>query len=306
MSSSLHPQVPGSFAGIPAKTESARALALLTAGVGPGAVTPTQVVIDGRAPHAVKRLADALFHDPEVFVVASGTRAPYVDPTGRYERVFVVGRHEYGAQRSQALVRRLRSRLVPDARFPAGVVAEAGGAPPQGVDFLDTTYDAFLWLVLGVLAVTYLILLRAFRSVLLPLVTVALNALTVAAVYGLLELAYGNVEGWIPVFLFATLFGLSMDYQVFLVMRVREEWDRLGETDAAVVAGLERTGRIITAAALVMVGAFTGFLAGDVPGLRELGAGLTVAILLDATVVRMLLVPALLSALGRSAWRFPT
>ena len=203
-------------------------------------------------------------------------------------------------------MRRLRSRLIPAARFPAGIQAQAGGAAPQGVDFLDTTYRAFPWLVLAVLAVTYLILLRAFRSLLLPLVTVALNALTVAAVYGVLDLVYGDIEGWIPVFLFATLFGLSMDYQVFLVMRVREEWERLGDTDAAVVAGLERTGRIITAAALVMVGAFTGFLAGDVPGLRELGAGLTVAIVLDATVVRMLLVPALLSALGRSAWRFPT
>ena len=294
--------VPGSFSGIPARTEAARALELLTGGVGPGAVTPAQVVIDARAPGAahrgpvrrsVRRLADELFHDPEVLLVASGAGPPYTAGAGRYARVIVVGRHEYGAEPTQELVRRLRSRLVPEAGFPAGVSALAGGAPSQGVDFLTTTYDAFPWLVLAVALVTYATLLLAFRSAVLPLATVLLNALTVAAVYGLLVVAFGDVEGWIPVFLFATLFGLSMDYQVFLVMRMRETWDRGHDTDAAVVRGLERTGRIVTAAALIMAGAFSGFVTGGVPGLRELGVGLSLAVILDATIVRMLLVPSL-------------
>ena len=169
--------------------------------------------------------------------------------------------------------------------------AETGGAPAQGVDFLATAYGAFPWLALAVCIATYLVLLRAFRSLLLPLTAVCLNLLTVAAVFGLLELAFGEVEGWVPIFLFATLFGLSMDYEVFIVMRAREVWEATRDTDRAVVEALTRTGRVVTAAALIMVATFSGFTAGRVPGLRQLGLGLALAVLLDATVVRMLLAP---------------
>ncbi len=320
--------VPGSFAGIPAAPESARALALLRSGVGPGAITPTQVVVDAGATgsaraaparHAVTRLADELAHDPEVLVVASGSRPPYMDPTGRYARVIVVGRHEYGSPQEQGFVQRLRNRLVPRAGFPAGVAVEAGGAPAQGVDFLATTYSAFPWLALAVVVATYLTLLRAFRSLVLPLAAVVLNLLSVAAAYGVLVLVFqwgvgagllgvqraGHVEGWIPIFLFATLFGLSMDYEVFLVMRMREAWDRAHDSSRAVVFGLERTGRVVTAAALIMAAAFSGFVAGRVPGLQQLGLGLAVAVLLDATIVRALLVPSLMAVLGRRNWWLP-
>lgn len=271
------------------------------------------------AREAIKRLTDALFHDPEVLLVARGSRPPYTDATGRYARVIVVGRHEYGTEQSQDLVRRLRARLVPGARFPAGVTVDTGGAPPQGVDFLDETYRAFPWLVVAVLLATYLALLRAFRSVLLPLKAVLANLLVVGAVYGLLVVVFqwgvgaellglertGEVEGWIPVFLFATLFGLSMDYEVFLVMRMRESWEIVNDNAAAVAHGLERTGRIVTAAGLIMVAAFSGFVIGRVPGLQQLGLGLAVAILLDATLVRAVLVPSLMAVLGRWNWWLP-
>jgi RND superfamily putative drug exporter len=306
--------VPGSFAGIPAHVEAARGLELLRTGVGPGAVTPTQVVVDGGsagstqagpARAAIRRLSNELFHDSEVYVVASGTAAPYTAPGGRYARLFVVGRHEYGAEQSQQLVHRLRDRYVPAARFPAGVTVAAGGAPPQGVDFLSATYGSFPWLVLAVLAVTYVMLLLAFRSLLLPLQAIVTNVLTVAAVCGLLVAVFHSIDAWVPIFLFAALFGLSMDYEVFLVMRMRESWDRDHDTDRAVVHGVARTGRVITAAAVVMAAAVSGFVAGDVPGLRELGLGLAVAILLDATVVRLLLVPSLVSLTGNRAWYLP-
>ncbi len=320
--------VPGSFAGVPSSTESARGLALLRDGVAPGAVTPTHVVVDagaagaarrGETGQAVNRLVDSLARDPEVLVVASGRRHPYVDPTGRYARVIVVARHEYGAPASQRLVHRLRDRLVPAARFPTSATVEAGGAPPQGVDFVETAYGAFPWLVLGVLLVTYVALLRAFRSLLLPLKAVLLNLLTVAAVYGVLVAVFQwgigagllglerttDVEGWIPIFLFAILFGLSMDYEVFLVMRMRESWDHVADNTRAVAHGLERTGRIVTAAALIMVAAFSGFLAGRVAGLQQLGFGLALAVLLDATIVRALLVPSLMAVLGRWNWWLP-
>jgi RND superfamily putative drug exporter len=303
--------IPGSFSGLPANTESARALELLSHGAGPGAVTPGSVVVDARSAdragvrRAVKRLSDALFHDPEVLLVASGTRPPYTAGGRRYTRVVVVGRHEYGTAASQSLVHRLRSRLVPAAGFPFSVTVDAGGAAPQGVDFLETTYRAFPWLAFAVCLVTFAILARAFRSFVVPLLTVVLDALVVAAVLGLLVVFFGKVEGWIPVFLFAVLFGLSMDYQVFLVMRMREAWERTRASDPAVEEGLAMTGRIITAAALIMIGAFLGFIAGAVPGLRELGVGLALAVLLDASVVRLLLVPSLMSILGDRAWWLP-
>jgi RND superfamily putative drug exporter len=115
-----------------------------------------------------------------------------------------------------------------------------------------------------------------------------------------------QVEGWIPVFLFAMLFGLSMDYEVFLVTRMRESWDEHHDHRRAVVEGLQRTGRIITAAAAIMVAAFAGFVGGRVAGLQEFGAGLALAVLLDATVVRLLMVPSLICVLGPRCWWLPT
>ena len=156
----------------------------------------------------------------------------------------------------------------------------AGGGPAQGIDFIDSAYGAFPWLVLAVLLLTYMTLMRAFRSLLLPLKAVLLNLLAIGAAFGLLVIVfkYGvgsdllglyqfdQVEAWIPIFLFAMLFGLSMDYEVFLVSRMREYWDEGLSNEEAVAQGLERTGRIVTAAAIVMVAAFAGFAAGSIVG----------------------------------------
>ena len=235
---------PGSFSGIPSFPESMRGYALLRERVGAGAVMPTEIVVDGARPSraAIARLADALFHDPEVLIVASGTRGAVRERDGRYARVIVAGRHEYGARQTQSLVRRIRSTLIPAARFPAGVRVYAGGAPAQGVDFLARSYGVLPWLVLAVLVLTYLVLLRAFRSVLLPLKAVLLNLLSVAAACGILVVVFqwgrglGQIEGWVPIVLFATLFGISMDYEVFMVTRIRESWDHVHDNTRAVVA----------------------------------------------------------------------
>ena len=313
---SLH-LTPGSISALPPSPEAVRGYTLLRDRAGPGLITPTQIVVDAgtaggvRAPtvrRAIARLGDRLVDDPEAYVIANGSGAPYVDATGRYARVVVAGRHEYGDRATQAFVHRLRTRIVPAARFPAGVRVQAGGIPPRGVDFLTRSYDAFPWLVLGVLALTFVALLAAFRSVLLPLKAVLLNLLTVAAVYGLLDLIFhrrGQIEGWIPIVLFAVLFGLSMDYEVFMVTRMREEWDARGDNARAVAVGLERTGRIVTAAAAIMIAAFLGFAVGRVPGLQELGVGLALAVFLDATLVRIVLVPSLMAILGRWNWWLP-
>jgi RND superfamily putative drug exporter len=169
-----------------------------------------------------------------------------------------------------------------------------------------------------VLIVSYLLLLRAFRSVVLPLKAVLMNLLSVGATYGVLVLAFQHgwgeplglrqsdqIEGWIPIFLFAMLFGLSMDYEVFLLSRIREEWELRRDNEHAIAFGLEHTGRIITAAAIIMIAAFSGFIAGSFVGLQEFGLGLAVAILLDATIVRSILVPATMKLLGDWNWYLP-
>ena len=316
---------PGSAQGIPRHPQAIRGFDILTAAVGPGVVSPTQVLVDApnvKAPpvqRAIFRLQRLLAADPEVAASFYRPAGRFVSRDGRYAQVIVAGRHEYGSGEEQSFVRRLRGRLIPAAQFPDGARALAGGAPPQGVDFLTRAYATFPWLVAAVLVLTYLLLLRAFRSVLLPLKAVLLNVLSVAAAYGILVLVfrfgvgsdafglyqYPQVEGWIPIFLFAMLFGLSMDYEVFLVTRMREAWDADADNTAAVARGLERTGRIVTAAAIVMVAAFSGFVAGRILGLQEFGLGLAVAIFVDATIVRAILVPSLMAIMGRYNWWLP-
>jgi putative drug exporter of the RND superfamily len=268
---------------------------------------------------ALQQLFVRLEQDPEVARVDFRAGQPqYVDPTGRYLRLDVVGKSEYGAPPALDFVDRLRGDIIPSAGFPAGVEVYAGGGPPGGVDFLDQAYGAFPWLVLGVLLLTYILLLRAFRSVVLPLKAIVLNMLSIGAAYGLLTaffkwggaeqvglIGFDQIEGWIPIFIFAMVFGLSMDYEVFLVSRMREEWDKTKNNEHAVSLGLAKTGRIVTAAGLVMFAAFMGFVAGSIVGLQQFGFGLAIAILLDVTIVRALLVPSAMKLFGRWNWWLP-
>jgi RND superfamily putative drug exporter len=319
---------PGSVEGIPRFPQAVHGFDLLTKAVGPGVVSPSQVLVDAGpggnvlAPStqaAIHRLIRRARADHEVVKVFYAPAGRFVDPSHRYAQLIVAGRHEYGDEASQSFVRRLRNRIIPAARWPDGVVVRAGGGPPQGVDFLHRSYTIFPWLVVGVLILTYLLLMRAFRSLILPLKAVMLNLLSVGAAYGMLVITFrwgagahlvglyqfSQIEGWIPIFLFAMLFGLSMDYEVFLVTRMRETWDERHDNGRAVAEGLERTGRIVTAAAIIMVAAFSGFVAGRVLGLQEFGLGLAVAIFVDATIVRVLLVPSLMAVFGRWNWWLP-
>jgi RND superfamily putative drug exporter len=241
-----------------------------------------------------------------------------VDPTARYLNVEVIGKSDYGKPESLEFVKRLRGDIIPGAGFPESAAVYAGGGPPGGKDFLDLTYSWFPWLLAAVLVATFVLLMRAFRSVVLPLKAIILNLLSVGATYGLLVIvfkwgagewagliAYDQIEGWIPVFLFAMLFGLSMDYEVFLVSRMREEWDNGATNEEAVVLGLTKTGRIVTAAGLIMFAAFMGFVAGSVVGLQQFGLGLAAAILIDVTIVRALLVPSAMKLFGKWNWWMP-
>ena len=319
---------PGTNEGLPQNLEGVQGLNVLTEAVGAGALAPTDVVVDsGRAGGArdpevlaaTERLITALRSDAEVAQVRfePGNRQ-YMDAEQRYLHVEAVGRSDYGGDAAAAFVDRLRDELIPRAAFPHGTTALAGGAPAGGVDFLDLTYDAFPWMVLAVLLVTYVLLVRAFRSLLLPLKAIAMNLLSIGAAYGLLVAVFqwgwgepfglmqaDQIEGWIPVMLFAMLFGLSMDYEVFLVSRMREEWDSGLSNEQAVANGLAKTGRIVTAAGLVMFAAFFGFVAGSITGLQQFGFGLAVAVLIDVTIVRALLVPSVMKLMGRWNWWLP-
>jgi RND superfamily putative drug exporter len=318
---------PGSTFGIPRTPQAVHGFDVLQQGVGPGAVAPSIVlvtakdgsVLDPKVEAAVGRLTAALRRDPEVATAAAPPFGRYVDPSRHYRQVIVAGVHDYGFPQAQAFVHRLRDDLIPAAAFPPGVDVVAGGAPGQGVDFLHRAYTFFPPLIAAVLLLSYVLLVRAFRSLLLPLKAVVLNLLSIGAAYGMLVVVFkwgvgedtvglyqfDQVEGWIPIFLFAMLFGLSMDYEVFLVTRMREAWDDGADNATAVAYGLERTGRIITAAAIIMCAAFSGFVAGRIVGLQQFGLGLAVAILVDATIVRSLLVPSMMRLFDRWNWWLP-
>jgi uncharacterized membrane protein YdfJ with MMPL/SSD domain len=327
----------GDNRGVPLTTESTRGLAILQRTLGPGALAPHQVVVDTHRPGgaydpavvaAQRRLVAELRRDPEIqpsTILApalvpreAARRANLVDPQGRVLQIRAAGRHDSGETAAVDAVHRIRDRYLPAARFPASADVLLSGAPAFGVDFIDKAYGAFPWLVVAVLVLSYLLLLRAFRSVVLPAKAVVMNLLSVSATYGLLTLAFQHgwgepfglqsspqIEAWIPIFLFAMLFGLSMDYEVFLLSRMREEWDKTHDNEHAVAYGLEHTGRIITAAAIIMIAAFSGFTFGSFVGLQEFGLGLSAAILLDATIVRAILVPAVMKLLGVWNWFLP-
>jgi RND superfamily putative drug exporter len=327
----------GDNRGVPLTTESTKGLHVLETTLGAGALAPHQIVVDTHHPGgaddpailaAQRRLVALLRADRDIskqtvvapaFVPpAQARQADLVDATGQVIQIRAAGYTDSGTQTAIDLVHRIRDRYVPAARFPASAEVLVTGAPAFGVDFVNKAYGAFPWLVLAVLIVSYFVLMRAFRSVVLPAKAVIMNLLSVSAAYGVLVLAFEHhwgkviglqsspqIDGWIPIFLFAVLFGLSMDYEVFLLSRMREEWDRRQVNEDAVAFGLEHTGRIITAAAVIMIAAFAGFLAGSFVGLQEFGLGLSAAILLDATIVRAILVPATMKLLGNWNWYMP-
>jgi len=319
---------PASETAVPRAVESARALTLVRARLGPGVATPIEVVIDtGRANGATSRaqsrarldLAEAILHDPDVVIVAIGAKSPYVDVTRRYAQVFVVARGDFGSPTTLALVHHLRDDLIPLARFPAGTTIDLGGAPSQGADFLNAVYGSFPVIIVLTLLLALGVLTRAFRSLSLALVAVGLDLVSVVAAYGLMVDLFrtgvgtrllgtyhvGQIEGWVPVFIFAVLFGLSSDYEVFIVSRIREARDAGASTVEAIAEGLARTGAVVSAAALIMIGALTGLIFGHIAGLQELGVGLSLGILLDATLVRGVVLPCLLVLLGERTWWLP-
>jgi len=216
-----------------------------------------------------------------------------------------------------AAVRDLRAHVR--ANFSPGTQVYVGGVTSENIDYFDAVSAPTPYVLLFVLGLSFILFTIAFRSIVVALVSVLLNLLSVGAAYGLLTLVflYGDgagifgfqhthaIDAWVPLFLFSVLFGLSMDYQVFLMSRIKERYDTSGSTREAVTWGVSSTARIITGAALIIVAVFAGFASGSLVQFQQMGFGVAVALLLDATVIRSVVLPATLALLDRYSWYLP-
>jgi RND superfamily putative drug exporter len=288
-------------------------------GFGPGANGPLLVVAEtprSTSPQALQRLATAVRADRDVAFVAPAQPSP----DRRAAVLAVVPRSSPQSGATTQLVKRLRADVVPSALTGTAVTVHVGGTTAAFVDQSDLVSRRLPLFIAGVIGMSFLLLLSAFRSPLIAAKAGLMNLLSVGAAYGVMALFAGGgwfgssllgidqsvpVAPFIPVMMFAILFGLSMDYEVFLLSRVREEYLGHGDTARAVAEGLAKTARVITAAAAIMVVVFLAFVTSGEIFLKLLGIGMATAILVDATVVRMVLVPALMQLLGRANWWMP-
>ena len=300
-------------------SDSHRAFVLLADNFGPGVNGPLQVVARIPSEQAAAGLGQALrgavLHDPEV---ASASQMA-TSPDGTLGVLTVIPRHGPQSAAAEALVPRLRAHVLAPVASRLGSKTWVVGVPAGRYDVGQRVLQRLPWFVGAVLAVSFLLLMLVFRSVLVPLKAVLLNLLSIAAALGVVVAVF--TWGWlrqligvpvsvplvdvIPMLMFAIVFGLSMDYEVFLLSRVREEWLLGGDGKGSVVRGLSSTARVITAAAAIMVCVFMSFTLSSDVIVKMMGLGLAVAVLLDATVIRLVLVPATMSLLGDLNWWVP-
>jgi len=219
-----------------------------------------------------------------------------------------------------AAVRDLRSTTIPSAFAHTDAEVLVGGGTSENIDYFDSVTGPAPVVIALVLGLTFVLLTTVFRSIVVAGLTVVLNLLSVGAAYGLIVLVFQHgvgaglfgfqqadtIEAWVPLFLFSVLFGLSMDYQVFLLSRIKERYDRVGDTTKAVTFGVSSTARIITGAALIIIAVFTGFAKGELIMFQQMGFGVAVALLIDATIVRSILMPSAMHLLGRWNWYLPS
>jgi putative drug exporter of the RND superfamily len=300
-------------AGNDARTATSRqAYDLLAKGFGPGFNGPLIVVADGRP--AAGPMQHALASTRGVAAVTP----PAVSPDGKITTVIVFPAAKPQDMATQDLVSRLRSTVLPPLAHETGAHIMVGGTTAATVDFASAVADRLLLFIAVVIGLSALLLLLAFRSLLIPVKAALLNMLSVGAALGVITMVFqhgvlgralgiepGPIEAFVPVMIFAIAFGLSMDYEVFLLARMQEAWQRTGDPRAAIHQGMATTGRVVTAAAAIMVVVFASFLLDPSRMLQQFGLGLAVAVFLDALVIRGLMVPAAMSLLGTRAWWLP-
>jgi putative drug exporter of the RND superfamily len=279
--------------------------------IGSGVMAPHEVIVSKDNAQAVADSTSQLDGVHGAVVVKS----PSWTSDGK-TALLVLPSPDAGSSEAGSLTDEVRDRAhsaAPDAKL--------GGLVSQNEDFIDAVYGNFGLMIALIAAITFILLARAFRSLVLPLKAVILNIVSVAAAWGVLQFVWqaghgsdeiwgiaptGAITAWIPLMLFAFLYGLSMDYEVFILSRVREEYDRTGSTTQAIVTGIGRTGRLVTSAALILFLAFVSMASGPQTDVKVMATGLAAGILLDATVIRALLVPALVSLFGKWNWWLPS
>ncbi|HEY8490907.1 MAG TPA: MMPL family transporter, partial [Dehalococcoidia bacterium] len=293
----------------PTSDTTRRAYDLLSQGFGPGFNGPLLIAAEtpGGAADlaALQRLSQVLNGTPGVAYASQ----PFPNEAGDAAIIQVVPTTAPQDEATTDLVHRLRNQVVPETLAGSSVDAKVGGFTAGGVDYADYTFRRLPVLMGAVLALSFLLLMTVFRSVLVPIKAVVMNLLSIGAAYGIVVAVFqwgwganlvgvgreGPFEAWAPMILFAVVFGLSMDYEVFLLSRIREEYDRTGDNGRAVADGLAATARVITAAAAIMVAVFASFILFDERAIKIMGLGLAVAVLIDATIVRLVLATPVLS-----------
>jgi RND superfamily putative drug exporter len=281
--------------------------ALAAAGITPGVFKPFVVLVENGAERAP--IVEKLRRIEGV----AGAAAPPDWKRGDLSLIEAFPASDGATADARATVHRIRTEL-------RGTDATLGGVAAEDDDFRDAVYSNFPYVLAFVILLTFVLLTRAFRSIVLPLKAVLLNLVSLAAAYGVIVFVFQQGHGseaiwgvpatqaiitWIPLMIFAFLFGLSMDYEVFMLSRMREAYDETGDTTHAIALGLARTGKLVTSAALVLMFAFFVLSTGPGPDIKQFGIGLAAGIILDATVIRALLVPALMRLLGDWNWWLP-
>ncbi|HEX7135934.1 MAG TPA: MMPL family transporter [Iamia sp.] len=300
-------------------TTTKKAYDLQAEGFGEGAAGPLLLVAalsDGSQLESLAGVEAAVREDPDVALVSPAQPNDPEAPTA--VRWFVQPETGPQAEATANLVDRLRDDVLPPIETDSGVEINVTGSTAGSLDFSDYLQSRLPYFFVTVLALSFLLLMVVFRSVLVPLKAVIMNLLSIGAAYGIVVALFqwgwlsdltgvqpAPIEPWAPMMLFAIVFGLSMDYEVFLLSRVREEWHRTGDSRTSVADGLAATAKVITAAAAIMVVVFGSFLLENDRVLKLMGTGLATAIFLDATIVRMLLVPATMELLGDRNWWLP-
>lgn len=304
----------------PESDTTRQAYDLLAEGFGDGANGPLVMVADLSGTEGDGAVVERLAADVAATPGVAETTPPAVAEDGGLAVMRIVPETGPQDEATTELVHTLRDDVVPGAVAGTDVDAFLTGSTAAGIDFADTTLERLPLLLAGVLLASFILLGLAFRSILVPLKAIIVNLLSLGAAFGVIVAVFqwgwgleligvgkvGPTEAWVPMTLFAIAYGLSMDYEVFLLSRIREEFVRTGHSALAVADGLAKTAKVITAAALIMVSVFGSFVLFDDRGMKTMGLGLATAILVDATVVRMLLVPAVMKLIGDRAWWWPS
>jgi RND superfamily putative drug exporter len=303
----------------PEADTSRQAYDLLSEGFGPGFNAPILVIAEGTDGPPDSGELEGLAAGLESTQGVSSITEPQVLGDTNLALINVFPDSAPQDDRTTELVHRIRNETVPPVEDASSLNVLTTGAPPGVVDFSDYIGERLPLFIGAVLALSFLLLLVVFHSVVVPLKAVLMNMLSIGASFGAMVAVFqwgwfdfiigqgkeGPIEAWAPMMLFAILFGLSMDYEVFLLTRMREEYDRSGDNARAVADGLAATGRVISAAAAIMVCVFGAFILGEQRDIKLFGFGLAFAVLIDATVVRLVLVPSVMELMGRANWWAP-